>query len=164
VSSADHSSPPAPRRQASGYPPIGELLPHRPPMLWIDEVVAQAGDDVHCRLTVRDEHVFVHGGEVDPVVSVEWMAQTVGALVGMFDRKQSQSPRPGYLIAIPEAQFFVPTFAVGDVLEVHARRSWGDATLASFEAHIERAGVLVARAQLSVYRSPTVGADQGGMP
>lgn len=136
------------------FPEISELLPHRPPMLWVDEVVEQHGDEVHCRLTVRSDHVFVEAGVVEPIVAIEWMAQTVGALVGLFDRARSERPRPGYLIAIPEAQFMVASFAVGDELELWARRVWGDDTLASFEARVVRGGELAARAQLSVYRRP----------
>ena len=134
------------------YPPIAELLPHRPPMLWVDEVLAHQGDEVRCRLTVRDEHVFVEDRRVEPIVSIEWMAQTVGTLVGLYDRKRSVAPRPGYLIAIPDAHFFVPSFAVGDELELWARRVWGDETIASFESQVRRAGELAAKAQLSVYR------------
>lgn len=134
------------------FPPIEQLLPHRPPMLWIDAVIAQQGDQVHCRLTLRDEHVFALDGRVDSIVSIEWMAQTVGTLVGLYDRKRSEAPRPGYLIAIPEASFLVDSFQVGDVLELRAQKIWGDDTLASFEAEVERTGVLAARAQLSVYR------------
>lgn len=134
------------------FPPIEDLLPHRAPMLWIDEVVSHSGDDIECRLTVRDEHVFVQEGRVEPMVAIEWMAQTVGALVGLFDREKSQAPRPGYLIAIPEAEFYVERFCVGDTLDLFARRAWGDDTLASFEARVELAGKPAARAQLSVYR------------
>jgi predicted hotdog family 3-hydroxylacyl-ACP dehydratase len=146
----------------SCYPPIEELLPHRPPMLWIDEVRWQQGDAIRCALRIRDQ-VFVSHGEVDPVVSIEWMAQTVGALVGLYDRGARQVPRPGFLIAIPEAEFAVDRFVVGDVLDVHARRAWGDETLASFEARVERDGLLAARAQLSVYRRK-LGEPAGEMP
>ncbi|MDB4987019.1 MAG: thioester dehydrase [Myxococcaceae bacterium] len=134
------------------YPSIEQLLPHRAPMLWVDSVISHDGDDVHCRLTLRDSHVFVVNGEADPVVSIEWMAQTVGALVGLFDRSRDEPPRPGYLIAVPEATFLVDVFHVGDVLDLRAHRAWGDDTLASFEAEVERNGELVAKAQLSVYR------------
>lgn len=146
------------------FPAIEQLLPHRPPMLWIDSVVAQAGDDVHCRLTVRDSHVFVVDGKVDPVVSVEWMAQTVGALVGLFDRARAEEPRPGYLIAVPEAQFMVDSFRVGDVLELRAHKAWGDETLASFEAQVELRGRLAATAQLSVYRRKLGHEAKGELP
>lgn len=134
------------------FPPIEQLLPHRAPMLWLDAVTWHEGNAIRCSLRVRPEHVFVTDGEVDPVVSVEWMAQAVGALVGLHDRGDEQEPRPGYLIAIPEAEFAVERFLVGDLLDVQARRSWGDATMASFEARVERDGKLAARAQLSVYR------------
>ena len=146
------------------FPPIEQLLPHRAPMLWVDSVVAQSGDDVHCRLTVRDEHVFVQNGVVEPVVAIEWMAQTVGALVGLWDRKRYEAPRPGYLIAVPEALFMVERFAVGDVLELYAHKAWGDETLASFEAQVERAGVIAAKAQLSVYRRKLGHAQPAGLP
>ncbi|HEX5656828.1 MAG TPA: hypothetical protein VFX59_06520 [Polyangiales bacterium] len=133
------------------FPPIEQLLPHRPPMLWIDAVTWHHGDSIRCALQIRDQ-VFVVNGEVDPVVSIEWMAQTVGALVGLYDHSQEQVPRPGYLIAVPEAEFMVDRFVVGDQLDLHARRTWGDSTLASFEARVERDGKVAARAQLSVYR------------
>lgn len=134
------------------FPDILELLPHRPPMLWIDEVLAREADAVRCRLTVRPTHLFVEDGAVEPVVAIEWIAQAVAALVGLFDRDRALSPRPGYLIAIPEAKFFVDQFAVGDVLEIGARRVWGDDTLASFEGTVDRGGDRAAQAQLSVYR------------
>ena len=133
------------------FPPVDQLLPHRAPMLWLDRVTWHEGDAIRCALRVRDQ-VFVVNGEVDPVVSIEWMAQTVGALVGLYDRSQLRAPRPGYLIAVPEAEFAVERFVVGDLLELHACRTWGDSTLASFEARVERDGKTAARAQLSVYR------------
>lgn len=134
------------------FPAIEQLLPHAPPMLWVDEVCACEDDLVRCKLTLRPDHVFVEDGVVDPLIAVEWMAQTVGALVGLWDRKQDIEPRPGFLIAIPEACFEVERFDVGDTLVISAARVWGDDQLASFECQVERAGVQVARAQLSVYR------------
>jgi predicted hotdog family 3-hydroxylacyl-ACP dehydratase len=121
-------------------------------MLWLDEVLWFEDDEIQCGLRIRADHVFVVDGVVDPVVSVEWMAQAVGALVGMQDHTQSIKPRPGYLIAIPEAEFAVAHFHVGDQLTLFARRSWGDNTMASFQGRVERHGVQCARAQLTVYR------------
>jgi predicted hotdog family 3-hydroxylacyl-ACP dehydratase len=137
------------------FPDILELLPHRPPMLWIDEVLAREADEVRCKLTIRDDHLFVdENGTVEPITSIEWIAQAVAALVGVLDRDRLRKPRPGYLIAIPEATFHVAAFAVGDVLEIVARRIWGDDTLASFEGAVHRDGALATHAQLSVFRNP----------
>lgn len=134
------------------YPPIQTLLPHAPPMLWVDEVLHHEADLVRCKLTIRSGHVFVDQGRVEPVVAVEWMAQAVGALVGLWDRENDLTPRPGFLIAIPEARFEVDWFYVGDELILTARRAWGDHQLASFEAEVGLRGQTVASAQLSVYR------------
>ncbi|MFT3921060.1 MAG: hypothetical protein QM778_00865 [Myxococcales bacterium] len=136
----------------TAYLPIEELLPHDAPMLWLDRVLFREGDEIRCALEIRQEHVFVEDGAVEPVVSIEWMAQTVGALVGIFDRSKEQNVRPGYLIAIPEATFEVDSFKVGDQLVVEAKRVWGDDELASFECSVALEGQSVAKAQLSVYR------------
>jgi predicted hotdog family 3-hydroxylacyl-ACP dehydratase len=145
------------------YPAIGELLPHQPPMLWLDEVLHRDDSQVRCALQITEGHVFVQDGSVEPLVSIEWMAQAVGALVGMGDRLRGETPRPGYLIAIPEASFEVDAFAVGDRLLIEAKRVWGDDDLASFECTVERAGRLAARAQIRVYRgkSPFAGKAPG---
>ncbi len=133
--------------------PIEKLLPHRPPMLWIDEVVSRGDDSVCCKLTIRDDHVFVEHGRVEPLIALEWMAQAVAVLVGLRDRDQDQTPRPGYLIAIPQGSLDVEDFRVGDELRIDVRRVWGDDALASFECAVTRAGEPCASAQLSVYRS-----------
>lgn len=134
------------------FPAIGELLPHDPPMIWLDQVLSHADDVIECGLTIQEEHVFLEDGRVEALVSLEWMAQAVGALVGLLDYNQQQRPRPGYLIAVPEATFEVDGFQVGDQLTVAAKRVWGDAELASFECSVTQQGARVAAAQLSVYR------------
>jgi len=148
------------RRRPEGgvsYPPIAELLPHRPPMLWIDEVVYLEGNEICCRLCIRREHVFVTDARVEPLTAIEWMAQTVGAMIGLRDRDSSQLPRPGYLIAVPEASFHVDEFRVGDELSIIARCAFGDDKLASFECRVERSGETAAKGRLSVYRTPASG-------
>ncbi len=134
------------------FPHIETLVAHRAPMLWIDEVLAVEPEAVHCRLTIRNDHLFVHEGKVEALVAVEWMAQSIAALVGTRDRAQDQDVRPGYLIAVPEACFEVEAFAPGDVLDLFARRVWGDDELASFECRVERESVVAATATISVYR------------
>lgn len=134
------------------FPAIEELLPHAPPMLWLDEVCGCEQDLVRCKLTLRDDHVFVADGAVDPLIAIEWMAQAVAALVGLWDRQNQVAPRPGFLIAVPEACLDVDQFHVGDTLFITAKRVWGDEQLASFECQVERDDLQVAHAQLSVYR------------
>lgn len=126
-------------------------------MRWIDEVMYLEGDEIGCRLTIRREHVFVTGAHVEPLTAIEWMAQTVAAMIGLRDREKLEPPRPGYLIAVPEASFHVDEFLVGDELSVIARCAFGDDKLASFECRVERSGQTAARGRLSVYRTVASG-------
>jgi predicted hotdog family 3-hydroxylacyl-ACP dehydratase len=126
-------------------------------MLWIDEVVYLEGNEMCCRLSIRREHVFVTDAHVEPLTAIEWMAQTVGAMIGLRDREKRQLPRPGYLIAVPEASFHVDEFRVGDELLIIARCAFGDDELASFECRVERGGETVAKGRMSVYRTPASG-------
>ncbi len=144
------------------YPPLTELLPHRPPMLWLDEVLDHDAEAarVRCALTLRSEHAFVREGRAEPLIAIEWMAQAIGALVGLRDRAQGQAPRAGFLIAVPEALFDTDGFALGERLEITATRIWGDDQLASFGCEVWRGASCVARAQISVYRRD----KEGGAP
>jgi predicted hotdog family 3-hydroxylacyl-ACP dehydratase len=138
-------------------PPLSELLPHRPPMLWLDELLSYDESRARCRVTVRTDHPFFHDDELDVTVCIEWMAQAVATLVGLRDRAEGSKPREGYLIAIPEATFEIQAFALNETLEIEATRIWGDDRLASFMCRVERDGTPVARAQLSVYRNSKEG-------
>ena len=131
---------------------IQALVPHRPPMLWIDEVLAQSDDGIVCRVTLRDDHVFLDHGQAESVVMVELMAQSVAAFVGLADRKKGDVPRPGYLVAIPEARFFVATVAVGQTLEITCSRRFGDDKIASFACVARHAHVALAEAIINVVR------------
>ncbi len=140
------------------FPPIETLVPHRGPMLWLDEVIGCGDNRLRTLLTIRPDHVFVTDGRVEALICVEWMAQTVAALVGLRDRDDGHAtPRPGYLIAIPEAHFLVAHFNVGDAVEIEVSRIWGDAELAAFKCEVERNHVQCATAQVSVYRRGRTG-------
>jgi len=143
------------------FPAIETLIPHRGPMLWLDEVIRRGEDRVRCLLTIRPDHVFVTDGRVEALISIEWMAQTVAALVGLKDRDEGEpAPRPGYLIAIPDAHFLISHFNIGDAVQIEAVRTWGDDELASFKCHVERDDVPCASAQVSVYRKSRVGSTK----
>jgi predicted hotdog family 3-hydroxylacyl-ACP dehydratase len=132
--------------------PVAPLVPHRPPMLWIDEVVEDSDDGIVCRVTLRPEHVFLDAGSAESVVTVELMAQSVAAFVGLTDAKKGGTPQPGYLVAIPEARFLVPTVAVGQTLDITCVRRFGDDKIASFSCVARHGQVVLAEAIINVVR------------
>jgi predicted hotdog family 3-hydroxylacyl-ACP dehydratase len=128
------------------------LVPHQPPMLWIDRIVSVEGEQIVCTVTPRDEHVFVEDGAAETIAAIEWMAQSVAAFVGLEDESKGSGPRPGYLVAIPEAKFFVPHVRVGETVALTCTRRFGDQQLASFTCVARRGDEVLAEAIINVYR------------
>jgi predicted hotdog family 3-hydroxylacyl-ACP dehydratase len=132
-------------------PPVEELVPHRPPMLLIDEVVAWDDAGAECRVVLRDDSPFVEAGRVSPMLAIEYMAQCVAVYAGLRGRERGQPVRVGYLVGAREVVLGQEPFRVGDVLRVRARHAWGDEILGSFQCSVERGDEVVAQGTLNVY-------------
>jgi predicted hotdog family 3-hydroxylacyl-ACP dehydratase len=139
--------------------PLATLVPHEPPMLWIDDIAAidPAGEHIVCRVTLRGAHAFVENGAAETIVAIEWMAQAVAAFVGLEDANKGTAPRPGYLVAIPEARLLRDSVAVGTTVSLTCTRRFGDELLASFTCVARQGDDLLAEAVINVYR-PAAGA------
>jgi predicted hotdog family 3-hydroxylacyl-ACP dehydratase len=139
----------------SALPPIAELLPHRGPALLLDELIAQAPERVTCRVTVRADAAYARDGRLPAVLALEYMAQTIGAWVGLRARARGEPVRIGFLLGTRELRLFVDDFAAGDVLDVDAEHVWGDSALGSFRCAVRRAG------SSQVLAEATINAFQG---
>ena len=129
---------------------LADLLPHRPPMVLIDEVVSYAGDEK--RLTAA---VTVKPGWCENWTAIEFMAQTAAALVGTIDREEhpGDKPRPGFLLGSRRLDLRIERFAVGVRYLVTAQAVFSDGAAASFACEIlSPAGECVARATLNAFR------------
>ena len=144
--------PPAPLPPARPRPPaIEDVVPHRPPMRLIDEVVDWDDKCAECLVVLRDDSPFVEAGRASPTLAVEYMALCVAAFAGLRARARDQAVRVGYLVGAREVVLGREPFRVGDVLRVRARHAWGDEILGSFQCSVERGDEVVAHGTLSVY-------------
>ena len=75
-----------------------ELLPHRPPMLLIDEIIDWGAQHASAALTIRPDTLFLEGDRVPAHIGIEYMAQTCGAWAGAVARESGLAPRRGYLL------------------------------------------------------------------
>ena len=145
------------------WPSLHELVPHRPPMLLLDEVVAFDGESATCALVVRPDALFAENGRVPAWVALEYCAQCVAAFAGLRARAGGGEPRVGMLVAARDLTLETDFFAAGDALLVDARLVFGELRVGRFECQVRRAGAVVAKASLSVYQPEDrdVGADEG---
>lgn len=138
----------------AGFPPIDQIVPHAPPMLLVDRVVAYEGDHIRCELHVQEGCPFVRDGHVGAIVAVEWLAQTAAAWVGLHTRGRADAARPGFLVHMREIALEAERFEVGAHILVDVERTSGDPDLGRFAGAIRRAEQPepVVRATFSVYR------------
>jgi predicted hotdog family 3-hydroxylacyl-ACP dehydratase len=150
-----------PRSSRAGLPAITDLVPHRPPMLLLDEVASYDGSCLACNVVLRDDSPFVEEGHVNAPIALEYMAQCIAAYVGIRGQARGEPVQIGYLIGAREVIFNVDSFSVGDVLRVEVSHAWGDDTLGSFACSVARGDQVVATATLSVYRGDLRKMDLG---
>lgn len=103
------------------FPALDELLLLTPPMLWLDEIVAYDASSLRCRLVPRAAHPFVQDGNVDPLVSLEWMGQAAAALAALRARMAGAAPSARRVVEIEVAQLASAPFISGQELWIDAR-------------------------------------------
>jgi predicted hotdog family 3-hydroxylacyl-ACP dehydratase len=136
---------------AAPYPPLEELLPHRPPMILLDWLVEWAPRRARCAVTLRPDSPFMENGRVRAVVAVEYMAQAIAACAGMEARQEGRPPGAGFLVGARDLELAVDHLSAGDALEVEAEYLQGNEQLASFRCRVRRGGRPVAAAVINVY-------------
>lgn len=135
---------------------LDDLLPHRPPMVLVDDVVAY--DATRRQVTVA---ATIREPWSENWVAIELMAQTAAALAGLFDRQEGASgcPRPGFLLGTRKLTLRVPRFEVGRRYLISATNEFCDDETASFACQInDEAGNVVATAVLTAYRPENLSA------
>ena len=139
---------------ASSYR-IEDLLPHRPPMVLLDEVLSVDENErsLVASATIRPEWRWNWS-------AIELMAQAAASLAGVFDRVSgSVSPaRPGFLLGTRRIKFAIPELEVGRRYMVTAKDVFSDAESASFECTVRDGDNVVASAVLNAFRPDDISA------
>lgn len=134
--------------------PIAELVPHRPPMILIDEALGMEGDCFRARVRIRPGIPFFSAAEggVPAWAGLEYMAQTVGAYSGALGLARGGAVKPGMLLGTRDYSASVPVFPDGAELEVLVRIDiFQDGGVSSMDCRIRSAdGGIAASAQVTV--------------
>lgn len=135
---------------ASPHGPIASYLPHRPPMLLIDDVLEASDERFVCRATIRDDCVFAVDRQVHPSAMIEFAAQTCAAGIGVLAAREGNPPKLGLIMGCREMEFGVDFFGVGDELVISADKAFGQTHIAAFACTVARAGAVCVTIHLSV--------------
>jgi predicted hotdog family 3-hydroxylacyl-ACP dehydratase len=135
------------------YPALHTILPHRPPMILIDELLEYSEHEVVCGVTVREGAPFVAGGRVPALISIEYFAQAVAAFFGYRARNSPEQFAMGMLLGARELDLRADYFTVGDVLRIAGTLTWSSGELAQFSCELLRGEEVLARAAINVLQT-----------
>lgn len=130
--------------------PIGNLLPQRPPFLFVDRLMHYDPVETRTEFRIREDTLFVEGGRMRTAGLVEHMAQSSAARIGYICRYILHVPvKIGYIGNVRKLKVYHHP-SVGDLLEttVLFREDIFGITLTDIE--IRSAGACIATASLKV--------------
>ena len=136
------------------FPVITELVPHGHPMLALDELLEWEQGHARSRLVVNEKSLFQKDGRIDTVITLEYMAQTVAACLGMESRTGGGGVRVGMVIACRQMTIERPFLVVGEELFMEANLVHGSDYSSSFTAETHDSdGKLVSKASMMLVHS-----------
>lgn len=142
----------------SALPAIAALVPHRPPMLLVDELVSHEGRTIVCRATIREDHLFLEDGAVPALVAVELFAQSAAALVGLLAPPGGPSMNSGALLGSREVRLHTDVLNVGDVVDIQCTEVFTIGPAAQIDCALYRNGAKIAEGSINVMAGDPKGA------
>ncbi len=139
------------------YVAAADYLPHRPPMVLVEELVSIDEDCAHCRVRIGRDTVLAPflnaGGQLPAWFGIEILAQTIGVWSGWHGRRQQHAePRPGMLLGGRGYRCKTACFPAGAVLDVRVQLLMRDEKIGSFEGTIDISGERYAGGRLNIYQ------------
>ncbi|GHA14605.1 3-hydroxydecanoyl-ACP dehydratase [Arenicella chitinivorans] len=136
---------------------IKQLIPHREPMLLINELLEVSQQSSESRVFIDVDTPFATELGVPAWIGLEYMGQTAALIAGYQQREGLCRPHLGFLMGSRRYQSDAAYFVLGHTLRVRCEQAAlvGE-SLATFNCTIcdEITGEQMANALLSVYRRP----------
>ncbi|MCA9126590.1 MAG: beta-hydroxyacyl-ACP dehydratase [Planctomycetales bacterium] len=135
---------------------ISSAIPHRPPMLLIDEIVAQADQTIHCRKRFNADEFFVQGHFpgyplVPGVILCESALQAGAILIASVSGQSSSVPVVTRLDGVKFKQMVRP----GDTVDIHVELMESLSNAFFLKGKITVGGKLAARLEFACTTADT---------
>ena len=126
-------------------------LPHRPPMLWLDELVEADGVQGLAVGRIREDNPLRHeDGRLDPLAAVELVGQAAAALAARDSGPDGVAAR-GLLVGVRAFAFRACVVLPGAAVSVRVRRGRSWEELGSWRGTVEIDGRPFAEGEIRVY-------------
>lgn len=114
---------------------LQQLLPHRPPMLMITQVIACDQEQIHCTARIQRENPLLVHGLFPALGGIELVAQAAGLLLATREATDGEAG-PGAIAQIKTFQASEQAVPVGSLLDIQADFSGGNAAVAMFQGQV----------------------------
>jgi predicted hotdog family 3-hydroxylacyl-ACP dehydratase len=147
----------------STYPPIDTLIPHKPPMMLIDEIAGEVDDGVIVIARPNSRAWYANeDGSMPAWIGIELMAQAISAWAGLQAYKTGMPPRKGFLIGTREYKSKSSSFTAGKELFIEVHKVYSESQgLAAFNCLIRDDTTMLAEAVVIVINVDSYEAVKG---
>ncbi|MFK7895772.1 MAG: hypothetical protein AB8G23_08060 [Myxococcota bacterium] len=122
----------------SEYPSIAQLIPHRDPMILLDEMLEWSKGRAQCGLVVKEGARFVEEGVLATPFLMEHMAQAVAVCLGYEAFKGGRGVTVGMIVSCRTFNAHVAEARVGDRLVISAEQKRANASVSAFDCGVDR--------------------------
>jgi predicted hotdog family 3-hydroxylacyl-ACP dehydratase len=131
---------------------IEELIPHRPPMKLIDEVLEVDDEKAITASIVSENWPLYREGSVSPVVMIELVAQATGIATGWKRKRETGKGIKGYLVGIKEASFYIDRIPAGTRLITNIENLYKHETYGVFSGTVKSGSKLLGKVEIQAFR------------
>ncbi len=152
---AEEAPSAAPSRAVRGAPSIDDLIPHRPPMRFVERILCEAEHGATCLARVPRDCALVSRGETPTFVALEAAAQTAAAWEAHRRSREAGlgGARVGYLVSLKDVVVHRGTIPAGADLTASIRLEALAPPLANYAVEVVLDGVLVLRGTIGTFLS-----------
>jgi predicted hotdog family 3-hydroxylacyl-ACP dehydratase len=134
-------------------PPLDALLPHRPPMRFVNSIVGESAQGLDCTASVSAACGLVRDGDAHVLAGVEAAAQTAATWEAVRRWREGgvAAPRIGYLVALRDIVFFAERFPGDRTFNTSIRLEAAAPPLTHYRFGVSLAGAPLARGMIATY-------------
>jgi predicted hotdog family 3-hydroxylacyl-ACP dehydratase len=147
------AAPRSPSQRPSVTPHLDDLLPHRPPMRFVEAIEAETDGGVVCAVSVPTLCGFTERGSAPALVALEMAAQAaaVSEALHRFHGEDGGGARIGYLVGARNVRFARARVPAGVTIFAAVRLAAIAPPLSIYDFEVEDATGVVASGTLSAW-------------
>jgi len=140
-------------RRAPEVPGLETLIPHRPPMRFVERVLGEAEDGLTCLARIPRACALVEKGSVRSFVALEAAAQAAAVWEALRRSRSGGAfeARIGYLVSIRDAVLHCATLPADEPLTVSVRLEAAAGALADYSVEAVIDGSVALRGRIGTY-------------